>query len=110
MSIKPDTAASNKNKMMMTEELRYKLQKMIWDKFGDYTFPKIKSQGGYDRYQQLWLDFLKKNDIEFLPGTDAVHYKHEDFVAVVNPFQYGALKVNKETAEKALVLGFFEHE
>ena len=49
MSIKPDTAASNKNKMMMTEELRYKLQKMIWDKFGDYIFPKIKSQGGYDR-------------------------------------------------------------
>jgi hypothetical protein len=99
----------------MTEELRYKLQKMIWDRFGEYVFSKNKSQGhdrqrGYDRYQQLWLDFLKKNEIEFIPGADAVHYKHEGFVAVVNPFQYGTLKINKETAEKALVLGFFEHE
>lgn len=105
----------------MTEELRYKLQKMIWDRFGEYVFSKNmfsknKSQGGhyrqggYDRYQQLWLDFLKKNEIEFIPGADAVHYKHEGFVAVLNPFQYGALKINKETAEKALVLGFFEHE
>ena len=109
MSIRLGMDALNKNKTM-TEEIRYKLQKMIWDKFGDYVFSKNKRQGGYDRYQQLWLDFLKKNDIDFLPGTDAVYYKNEDFVAVVNPFQYGALKINKETAEKALVLGFFEHE
>ena len=101
MSIKPDTNALNKM-TTMTEELRYKLQKMIWDKLEKYIF-SMKSH-------PLWLDFLNKNDIEFLPGTDAVHYKHEDFVAVMNPLQYGALKINKETAEKALVLGFFEHE
>jgi hypothetical protein len=113
LNIKPDTDALNKKTITMTEELRYKLQKMIWDRFGEYVFHRNKRchrQGGYDRYQQLWLDFLKKNEIEFIPGADAVHYKHKDFVTVVNPFQYGALKINKETAEKALVLGFFEHE
>jgi hypothetical protein len=109
-----------------SEEVRYRLQKMFWDRVDLYIFASLDGRhGGHD----AWRYFLDCNGIVTLPGHDCLFIKDSDrgcpcprcgvrhggeamrhgedsFVFVASPATYGVLKVPRGFAEKALAMGF----
>ena len=84
----------------MSEEMRYRLQKMLWDRCREYIF----GDRSLDRHG-LWNQFLQRNHIVLIPQGEAKRHEGEDYVSVHSPMDYGALIVPLDFATKALLLG-----
>lgn len=80
----------------MSEEMRYRLQKMLWDRSWEYI---IGDRDG------LWGRFLQRNNIVLVPQGEAKRHEGEDHVSVCSPMAHGALIVPLDFATKALLLG-----
>lgn len=82
------------------EEVVLKLQDIFWSKFREYSL----LPGGLT----LWQVFLKSNKISSLLGVDAsVFNRGQDFFVLIScPVVLNcSLKIPREFAEKALMLG-----
>jgi len=86
--------------MALSEEMRYALQKMIWDRLDGCLFPPRESDG-----HQVWREFLRRNNIVFEQNREARQHDGGHEVLVCSPLEYGVLKVPIELAKKILLLG-----
>lgn len=86
--------------MILSEEMRYKVQKMLWDRLWVYLFGSTDGHG-----HSAWRGFLEANNIVLLPGKDASRHDGGAFVLVCSPMERGALMVPMDLAMKTIVLG-----
>lgn len=92
----------------MSEDMRYRLQKMVWDRFMRCVFGLgYTKKAPLGEGHRIWREFLDRNEIVSVP-CEAKRHEGESFVSVASP-TYGSLRVPYDLAMKILVFDRFPH-